>query len=830
VAAAAYFVGPAGVPVPVGACIVVYDFGAGTFDASVVRRDPAGFTVLASEGLPDAGGIDVDAAIVGYLGATVVTREPGAWQRLEQPRTDADRRARRLLWDDVRAAKETLSRATSTYVHVPLVEDNLPLGREQLERLARPVLDRTVAATRLAIRSAGLTGAQVAGVFLVGGSSRMPLAATLLHRGLGRVPSAVEQPELVVADGSLYPLPAPRYPVRPAPVGPPPPPPPPPPPLAPRLPAGPPPGMPPVRRSRRGRLVALLAPLGVLVIAAAVLLVVRPWQGGGTPGGGGSPSPAARAVDISYAKADNQGPARRAAGAQRGGTLTLLLDDTVTHLDPAQVYFSEDWALGQLVFRTLTAVRSNGDGTGTLVGDLAADPGTDVDHDCRTWRFTLRSGLSYEDGSPVTSADVAHAIARAFRSDLSDGATTLQQWLSGSADYNKTYQGPKSGALPPGVSTPDGSTIVLRLPKPHCDLPYAASLPTTAPAPASADGTSGFDRQPLATGPYRVQSHDDKAIVLARNGYWQSGSDPLRTAEPDSVRVAQSGDSGDITTRMRADQGAEQTSLSWSTATSSAFTSSPDASTGARLISGPIGYTMFLNINTRRVTDVAVRKAINYAIDKQQVVDGSVGDLGGWPASTIIPPSLAGHLDYPDPYPYSTGRARELLGGRKPALTLAISTNATRGKQAAAIERMLGEADIAVHVTEVGDTAKFYAAIAKPDNPYDLYIGAYEADWPTGYNMLSLMFDGRTVGTASNFNLSLIDDQGVDAALDGLGAQRADPASPAGALDKKIMAELAPVVPLYYPIGTYLRGARVGGTGMSNSFGLPSLTTVFVRS
>lgn len=124
------------------------------------------------------------------------------WQRLDRPATDADRRAHRLCWEDVRAAKEILSRTASTYVHVPIIDDSLPIGREQLETLARPVLDRTVAATRLVIRNAGLADRPPAAIFLVGGSSRIPLAATLLHRGLGISPSAVEQPELVVADGS----------------------------------------------------------------------------------------------------------------------------------------------------------------------------------------------------------------------------------------------------------------------------------------------------------------------------------------------------------------------------------------------------------------------------------------------------------------------------------------------------------------------------------------------------------------------------------------------------------------------------------------------------
>ncbi|WP_203929398.1 ABC transporter substrate-binding protein [Virgisporangium ochraceum] len=204
VAAASYFVGTIGAHLPIGGCAVVYDFGAGTFDATVVRRTAAGgFDVLATEGLTDAGGLDVDAAIVTYLGRQLADRAADEWRRLSHPADDTDRRAAWQLWEDARQAKETLSRAATTYVHVPLVDDSVPLGREQLEQLARPILDRTVTATLLSVAAAGLTPAQLSAVFLVGGSSRIPLAATLLHRGFGTAPMAIEQPELVVAEGAL---------------------------------------------------------------------------------------------------------------------------------------------------------------------------------------------------------------------------------------------------------------------------------------------------------------------------------------------------------------------------------------------------------------------------------------------------------------------------------------------------------------------------------------------------------------------------------------------------------------------------------------------------
>ncbi|MEH1130303.1 Hsp70 family protein [Micromonospora sp. CPCC 206061] len=203
VAAAGFFVDAAGGQVPVGHCAVVYDFGAGTFDASVLRRTATGFTTVAAEGLPDAGGLDIDAAIVARLGETVGAQDAALWQRLVHPETTGDRRASRQLWDNARAGKEMLSRATTTLIHVPLLDADAPLGREELEQIAGPVLERTVEAVRLVLQRAGIEAHEIAAVFLAGGSSRIPAVATFLHRALGIAPTNVEQPELAVAEGSL---------------------------------------------------------------------------------------------------------------------------------------------------------------------------------------------------------------------------------------------------------------------------------------------------------------------------------------------------------------------------------------------------------------------------------------------------------------------------------------------------------------------------------------------------------------------------------------------------------------------------------------------------
>jgi molecular chaperone DnaK (HSP70) len=203
VGAASYFTAVLRTQVPVGHSLAIYDLGGGTFDATVVRRTPTGFDVLAEEGLPDVGGLDLDHAVVEHLGATFRASHGEQWQRLINPTEAGDRRARRMLYDDVRGAKEMLSRTTSADLHLPALEVDAHLTREEFETLVRPYLERTVECLRRVIADAKVEQKELLGVFLVGGSSRIPLAARLIHTTLGIAPTTLEQPETVVVEGVL---------------------------------------------------------------------------------------------------------------------------------------------------------------------------------------------------------------------------------------------------------------------------------------------------------------------------------------------------------------------------------------------------------------------------------------------------------------------------------------------------------------------------------------------------------------------------------------------------------------------------------------------------
>lgn len=252
--------------------LAVLDLGGGTVDVSVVQRltrtgPGQGFHVLATKGDPSFGGADVDQVLMQHIGQLVANTDPEAWRALTEGREMADRRRRRVMAQDVQGAKETLSRHTYTDVPMPPPFADAHVTRADLEQLIAGPLTRAVELTASAIRESGVP--KVDAIFLVGGSSRIPMVARLVHERIGVMPITLDQPETVVARGALVatepaPVDKPEQAVRiPAP---------PPPPVItyPIAPPQPPPAPPRRRKARTGWLIGA----GAVVVAVAVTLVV----------------------------------------------------------------------------------------------------------------------------------------------------------------------------------------------------------------------------------------------------------------------------------------------------------------------------------------------------------------------------------------------------------------------------------------------------------------------------------------------------------------------------------------------------------------------------
>jgi actin-like ATPase involved in cell morphogenesis len=184
-----------------GAVVAVYDLGGGTFDAAVLRKEAdGGFTVLGSpEGIERLGGIDVDAAVFAHVCSVI----GDAQEELDPDDPQAVAAVARLR-EECTIAKEGLSLDSETRVPVllPTVQTEVRVTRGELEALIRPTLAETVTALERALRSAGLTAADVDHVLLVGGSSRIPLVSELVSSGLGRPVAVDAHPKHAIALGA----------------------------------------------------------------------------------------------------------------------------------------------------------------------------------------------------------------------------------------------------------------------------------------------------------------------------------------------------------------------------------------------------------------------------------------------------------------------------------------------------------------------------------------------------------------------------------------------------------------------------------------------------
>jgi len=182
--------------------ILVYDFGGGTFDVSIVRMEAGVIEVLSSKGDTQLGGDDIDALLMNYT-AGAFEKETGVDLR-------GNPGSRHRLLQACRQAKQQLSTLESVQIVVEFVASNegeplnlnQTISRQQFEEMIAPLVDRTIESVDEAIREAGVAVQQIQDMVLVGGSTRIPLVAQRLREEYYIEPSRSVDPDLAVALGA----------------------------------------------------------------------------------------------------------------------------------------------------------------------------------------------------------------------------------------------------------------------------------------------------------------------------------------------------------------------------------------------------------------------------------------------------------------------------------------------------------------------------------------------------------------------------------------------------------------------------------------------------
>ncbi|MFI7366378.1 ABC transporter substrate-binding protein [Streptomyces sp. NPDC050149] len=524
---------------------------------------------------------------------------------------------------------------------------------------------------------------------------------------------------------------------------------------------------------------------------------------GGKGGGGGN------------AKADAGLSSIVNASDKKGGTVTYEHTSGPDSLDPGNTYYGWVQNFARLYARSLVTFKpAAGKDSLQVVPDLATGLGK-ASADAKTWTYTLRKGVKFEDGTEITSKDVKYAIERSnFAPEaLSNGPTYFKAYLEG----GDKYKGPYKDKSPEGlksIETPDDQTIVFKLNKPFADMDYLAAFSQTAPIQQKADTGASYVQKMVSSGPYKFSAYDEsKGATLVRNPEWDAKTDPIRKALPDKIELKFNINPttvddhllNDVTTADIAGTGLQSKTQPkvLVKASEKAKTDNPYA--------GALQY-LALNVNVKPFDNAECRKAVQYAVDKQSMVDSIGGSVKGDPASTVIPPTVAGYKKF-DLYPSEGSKgdatkAKEHLAkcGHPDGFKTTLTARSDRPDEVTAATQLQGSLEkigITAEIKQFPADKYFTDFAGVPNwvhkNNAGMMMMAWGADWPTGFGFLDQIVNGTAIKPSGGTNLMELNDKGINELLvKGIGTvDTAARNATWGEVDQKVM-ENASVVPLFY--------------------------------
>lgn len=510
----------------------------------------------------------------------------------------------------------------------------------------------------------------------------------------------------------------------------------------------------------------------------------------------------------------NSQPAAESTSVETGGTLRILTSSPAVSWDPASSQNLAITTLG-LVERRLTSWKTDADGSTEVVPDLATDTGTPSD-DGATWTYTLKDGLRFEDGTPITSADVKYSVERSFAPELSGGLSYHKGLLEGADEYGGPFQGKELDS----IETPDDKTIVFHLDSAYGDWPWIVSMPAFGAVPEGEGDVETYATEPVATGPYRVaETVEGTSVTLERNPEWDQATDEARTAGPDSIVFELSQDETVVAQRLIADSGDDASAFGATFVPPAQLAQVQQGPAKSRLVTSGPGALAYLAINTEAegLDDVDVRRAISLAVDKNAYRVASGGEIAGDFATTLVTPGIPGREEYSngvnDVAPEGdVEEAKALLddagwSGRE--LRLVVEDDAPTLARAQAIQQGLERAGLKVKIVPQAEDVWTETTTQGDGSGYDLTLSSWQPDFPSANGNIQPLFHSSQVGDGG-YNLARYANPEADDLIER--ATEQTDLDAAAALwveaDQLILGD-APVVPLIYTKNSFLHGSKV---------------------
>jgi peptide/nickel transport system substrate-binding protein len=524
------------------------------------------------------------------------------------------------------------------------------------------------------------------------------------------------------------------------------------------------------------------------------------------------------------------------ASDKTGGNLKFGAQSDCDSYDPGRTYYAYCWDIQRLFTRTLMGFAAAPGVKGTeVVPDLATEAGK-ANADSTEWTYTLKDGLKFEDGTPITSKDIKYGISRLWATDVINGGPGFYytDLLTPPGGYKGPFADPTADLST--ISTPDDKTIIFKLTKPFADFNYLMAVPASAPVPKAKDTKGDYGKKPVSSGPFKIDSFEpNKQTTFSRNTNWDQATDTIRKPKADKITITIVSEAADLDKRILA--GDIDIPIDGGIQPESRAAVLADPTKKANADNPVTGFTRYLAVmqTVEPLTNKACREAIFYAFNKADYRKIRGGDTGGDIANTMTPPLVPGHDPSFNPYPNGADSTGDLEKAKAKlaecgqpsgfSMNLAYGTSGVSPKLFASVQQNLARVGIKVNGAPADPSSYFSTWIGSPKNIIEQKIGlaiaGWGADFPTAFGFWQSIANGNAIIPEGNTNYPSLNDPKVNGLLDSL-TKELDPAKAkdlATQLDQAVM-DNAVMLPVQYDKMFTYRNPRLtniylnGGVGM----------------
>lgn len=534
---------------------------------------------------------------------------------------------------------------------------------------------------------------------------------------------------------------------------------------------------------------------------------------------------------------------------QRGGILNMLGTGDVDYMDPNISYYTTGYLALRMWSRQLLTYPAVPGQTTNVVPDLATQMPTTsnggLSADGLTYKLTIRQGAMWNTTPPrqVTAADVVRGVERTCNpAQPFGGLPDFETLIKGMTDFCAAFSkvSPSATAMKnfinsnsiPGVQVDPTNplTVVFTLTHQATYFPDQLAMPAFSPAPAEfldyIPASNALAQHTISDGPYEIQSYVPKqSIVFVRNAAWNPSTDPVRKAYVNEIDVNEAGSQSGVQQQLQTNS--PSADMGWDAQVPTAAIPGLLATKNPRLSLGPTfgtsPYVLFDTIspnNGGALANLQVRQALEYSINRSDLIQDDGGPAVSPPLTHILPPGITGSVQA-DPYPYNPQKGQQMLASALPGkhLTLKVLYQSAVDYEVKMFQTLQEDlSKVGVHVVGVEALASdFYTkylqvASVAHSGTWDLALANWFPDWygNAALSFFEPLFSGPPSYPPNGSNFGFYNDPATNTIIEK--AATATSESEAAALwaqaDAQVMADAA-VFPITSPASPNFYASQV---------------------